>query len=93
MAVGIDKSKFEDSSAQTWLTSLDLTNISVSDVRIVFNGIATGTTFTKKCYLRAHKTWEFERLAQRLHTQIFGSTDKEAMQWAADEWDPHLSLL
>jgi hypothetical protein len=93
-------------SPEKWLERLAVPQ--VADIRVMFKEIDTGSTFTKKVYLRVHKAG-IEGLAELARWQGVegGSTgpvsgggddgkevgDTDAAEKWIDGWDPHVSLL
>ena len=80
------------SSPQQWLGTLDLP--SQPKICVVFEGLATEDVFFRKLYIRCEKADGISGLTAVCRRRVDGyDTAEEADQWAAREYNPHLSLL
>lgn len=87
----ISPSKY-GSDPQAWLNSLDM--LSGEKFRVTFEKLNSEDVFFRKLYIKCNKTDALKDLAARCrqHVDGFGELPK-AQDWAAESYNPHLSLL
>jgi hypothetical protein len=94
LATGIDASTFAGELPESWLDARDFSKIDAEDVKVDFEGVKVGETFTKKCYLQVSKSGDLVNFAVQLLNQVYGpGREEEVYKMVVTEWDPHLSLL
>ena len=93
LLTGITPALPEPNSPQKWLESFDLTAFEGDEIKVVFTGIKSGTTFLKKCYFQVERTSALVGLQKQLQAHVFRIADDEFMEEAIEEWDPSLNIL
>jgi 2',3'-cyclic-nucleotide 3'-phosphodiesterase len=84
-------SKYLD-NPQAWLDSLQIQ--SVGDVGVKFEKLASEDVKVRKLYIKCEKAEGLKKLAVVCRREVDGFHEEEkATQWAADNYNPHLSLL
>jgi 2',3'-cyclic-nucleotide 3'-phosphodiesterase len=77
---------------QAWLDSLQFPP--ASDIGVRFEKLASEEVFFRKLYIKCEKAEGLKELAVVCRREVEGfSEDVKATQWAAENYNPHLSLL